>query len=409
MKWLAGKDFVVPLQITIKAQTMPVTEPLVAKLLAVQWPRAKHDCRILRSQIWDEHGDEIRALMQKRVLSAPLLARLLQTRERAVRAYIHFHYVAEHKAPIRLYKPKPTKVQPTAVDRATIKTIERTDLPSDPAERSRVIFNRVDSHIEHIEDMIARKVLAPRKAADLLNVAREDLRLVRVGRRYGLSADQLLGRTTVSVPDDWWFKVREAHAEWPTDTGIELFCRVVAAGFPGARKTFSMYIWKHLRAKAPSAELTERDRDIINALSNITWSTDTETLRVQRLVMVRRYFLDVDAMVQADKINASRASSLLHVTYQRFRYLSLALAAGLTVDAATAAARPVSAGIWAIVEREHKRTPDEADLPFFVRMKVSHGYVGGEKALRTFRINLRLRASRPLAIASEEVRGASIW
>lgn len=178
-----------------------------------------------------------------------------------------------------------------------------------------------------------------------------------------------------------------------TTAGI---CRLVAAGFPGALKTLSVYIWRHLRAKAPPVELSEQDCEVIHALSTVTRSANKEALRIQHLATVRRYFRDVDAMVQAGKINVTRASNLLHVTRQRYQYLSLALAAGLTVKAATDGARPVSAETWAIVEREHVRTPDEDDLLFFVRMKANHGYVGGARALRTFRINLRLRATRPL-------------
>jgi hypothetical protein len=252
--------------------------------------------------------------------------------------------------------------------------------------------------------MIDRGVLAPGEAANLLNVTRPDLRLVRVGRRYGLSADQLLARPTGAVLDEWWPKVREVYAAWPADKEVELFCRLVAAGFPGGQSTLAQYLRKHVRAARPEVKLTEQDREIIEALSNIAWSTNGEFLRDQRLAAVRSYLKDVDAMVQAGKIDAARASRLLHVTHHKYRYMSVALAAGLTVEAIIAAAEPVSAETWAIVEREHMRTPDEDDLLFLVRMKADHGYMGGKKALRTFRINLRLRASRPLGTASEEAR-----
>jgi integrase len=400
-RWLADKALVVKFDMT--AKTMPVDEPLVSELLKIDWPRGRHACRVLRSQLWEQHGDEIDRLLRERILTARLVARLLHCGVRAVQSFIHFHYRAGNERPVqRFKKPKPPKPRLTDADRATIAALKAA-LPSDTNARVAAVRDRLIAHFPTVDDMMSRGVLTLAPVAQLLGLQQNDILLFRAAAREGMPVEMLYDRQRVGkIPAQWWDEVRKAHLTRPAgDTDMAFFCRMFAAGFPGAWQTFSAFCRLQLRAK-PAVELTQEERARLAALRALKWSTDPKILRAQRADVMRCHFADIDPLIEAGKLGVCEAADLFNCTLQRLKFFREARKAGLTVEQALAPPAPVSKETWAVVRREHALSPQEPELPFYFRMRRDHGFTGGEKLMRTFRQNLSggYRAPQPVVGAA---------
>lgn len=406
VRWLADrkKDLKVPLRDSIRWKAMPTDHPVVAAILRYVWPRGERDRQVLRAEIWRLHGADLDRLLRERVLTRPLLARLLHTKKHNVHNFVQIHFRGGRSLGIRLFKRRKTKVRKprTKEDVATLSAIAKIALPTDPAQRIAAIVARVERYLPAVETMISRKVLSCEQAAALFGLDKTGMRAVLIGLKEGIPALRLLRSERNEVPAAWWKRIDAAYAgQSDADEEHLVFCcRIIKAGFPGSLRRLCEHVAGLARRPAP--EMDEAERALVAALSAMAWSKDRKAARAQRAEVLRTHLAAVDALITDGKIAFVRAAALLDVCTNRFFYLRSGLRAGLTVAEVLAAPAPVPEHVWRAVEREHALAPDEATLSFFWRMRAHHGFTGGVLLLTTFRENLRLReaASMPPPDAS---------
>ncbi|MBR1133292.1 hypothetical protein [Bradyrhizobium iriomotense] len=384
-------------------KTMPVDHPLVAALLTMKWPENDHDRGVLRTQVWVEYGDDLYPLMKERngPLNGELVAELLHTTEEGVSGTLSQFYRNGPRVRRQEWKltraPKPL---PTEADRALIAAVE-ADAAREGGCRPEAVKDRLIAHLPAIADMISRETITCPQAARSLGTDKSRLHLLLTALEHGIAPERLLHhRRKQKIPPEWWDKVRAAHARRPDgDTDEALFCRMFAAGFPGGFSTLVMWLAKNVRTATP-AEKTEAELAVVRALSDYPWSADPETLATQREETARAHLVSVHRMLAEGKLRPGQAAKLLNVVRCRMDYLHRGLSAGLSLDDLLAAPSPSPKEVWDAVRREHLKTPDEANLTFYFRMRADHGLTEGIKRMRTFRENLAVRESLPKPIAA---------
>jgi hypothetical protein len=391
MRWLTDRreDLRVPLRETVRWKTLPTDHPVVAAILRYAWPRGDHARRVLRAEIWKLYGEDLDRLLRLRVLTRPLVARLLHATLSSVASFVYFHFRDGKGRPIKLFRPRKAKAHRTKQDAATLAAIEKTALPVDLTKRFAAIVDRAELHLPAVEDMISRQVLSSSAAATLLGLRPDEMLVLRAGVKEGVPALRLLRNERTEIPDAWWKRIDTAYAgRTDGEARLAFCCRMIKAGFPGSLVRLRRHV-NELERK-PKPEMSAGERALVAALSALALSKVSKTLRAERDEAVLTHLASVDALVTAGKVGMLQGAALLGIGQNRFNFFRAGLRAGLTVAEVVAAPSPVPEQVWSIVAREYALAAGEPRLDFYWRMRAHHGFTGGERLLSTFLESHRL-------------------
>lgn len=402
LRWLARKTLTVrsqltvkretltvPFQLTVRKKTLPLQHPLVIKLLKLVWPQGKAACGHLRARLWEDYGEEIDKELRAGVFSFWHVARLLHTTETLVESHVWTHWRGSRHRSIRYRKPNSSSAYKSELSEEAKNAISAIaqPLPADSSQAANEIKQRLIDHFPTLNLLIKKRLMTAKEVANLFQVDFSRISLLRAAAKVGLTADQILLRRPLPMTDALWDQVRRAHVKRPVhDSPADFFCRLVTAGFEGPYRHVLRFCQQNPIVRAA---LTEPERSIVDELKSKAWPTGRHELNEQRELMIRRHLVEIDRLVLEGKLDAKKSADLMNLPYPYFHYYREGLKAGLTIDQLLETPKQPTMEMRKLVRREHELTPDEPDMPFYFRMRLTLGFPGGLDTMKTFRASLR--------------------